>query len=220
MELKTAINERKSVRGYKPDTVSKDIIKEVLTLATRAVSAVNCQPWEFLVITGEILQDIKKANMEDLHLGREEDKKDSPLPAGIYTTRSKEIGKSLLIAMDIKREDMEGRRWWMERGYRFFDAPAVIILMMDNEFDEAAYRLEMGCVAQNICLAALEYGLGTCVENQAVTYQRGLKHYLNIPENKRFVTGIAIGYPDDEFKANHVRSTRADIDEITSWYGF
>ena len=43
---------------------------------------------------------------------------------------------------------------------------------------------------------------------------------LIIPESKRFVIGIAIGYPDKEFAANNVVSTREDIDKITSWHGF
>ena len=34
------------------------------------------------------------------------------------------------------------------------------------------------------------------------------------------VCGIAIGYPDWEFPANQVISTRVPVDEITTWCGF
>lgn len=63
-------------------------------------------------------------------------------------------------------------------------------------------------MTQNITLAAMEKGLGICVEDQAVSYQKGARKILGIPENKRFVTGISItlGYPDEEFCANHVIS--------------
>lgn len=61
-------------------------------------------------------------------------------------------------------------------------------------------------MTQNITLAALEKGLGICVEDQAVSYQKGARKILGIPENMRFVTGISIGYPDEEFCANHVIS--------------
>ncbi len=122
--------------------------------------------------------------------------------------------------MDIKREDREMRIWWGERGYRFFDAPVVIYLLMDRSLDETAYRFDMGCVAQNICLAAVERGLGSCVEDQAITYTKGARGILGIPEEKRFVVGIAIGYPDNDFAANHVVSPREEIDSITKWCGF
>ena len=66
----------------------------------------------------------------------------------------------------------------------------------------------------------MEFGLGTCVELQAVNYLKGIRKYLDIPEEKNFVIGIAVGYPDEDFPANRVISGREDIDDITSWYGF
>ena len=121
--------------------------------------------------------------------------------------------------MGIKREDKAGRKAWTERGYRFFDAPAVILVLLDKSLDETCFRFDMGCVTQNICLAAMEYGLGTCVEYQAIVYHDAYRKYLNLPESKRLVCGIAIGYPNPDFPANHVVSTRVDIDTNTSWYG-
>lgn len=220
MELREAINGRRSIRGFTSQPVARGTLQEVLNLATRAVSGVNCQPWEFAIATGAVLDAVKERNMEMLHNGEPEDRIDAEIPGGSYKDRSRTIGKALLGAMNITREDKEGRVWWGERGYRFFDAPAVIFLLMDESLDETAYRFDMGCVAQNICLAALEQGLGTCVEDQAVTYQKGARELLNIPESKRFVIGIAIGYPDKEFGANNVVSTREDIDQITTWHGF
>jgi nitroreductase len=220
MELREAINGRRSIRGFTSQPVARETLREVLNLATRAVSSINCQPWEFVVATGAVLDALKERNMEMLRNGEPEDRKDAEVPDGPYKDRGRTIGKALLSAMNITREDKEGRVWWNERGYRFFDAPAVIFLLMDESLDETAYRFDMGCVAQNICLAALEQGLGTCVEDQAVTYQKGARELLNIPESKRFVIGIAIGYPDQEFPANNVVSTREDIDQITSWHGF
>lgn len=41
---------------------------------------------------------------------------------------------------------------------------------MDSRLEGAAAWFDLGCVTQNICLAALAYGLGTCVEEQAVTF--------------------------------------------------
>lgn len=220
MELKDAINQRRSIRGYLDTPVSKEVIREVLELAVRAVSGVNSQPWEFYVATGHKLDKIKEYNMQALRSHAPEDRVDPKVPDGVYRDRSRAIGKALLGAMKITREDKEGRAWWGERGFRFFDAPAVIFLLMDDALEEAAYRLDMGCVAQNITLAAMEKGLGTCVADQAVTYQKSARKILGIPENKRFVVGISIGYPDEGFAANQVASKREPVDHITTWCGF
>ena len=67
MELVKAITERHAIRGFSDKPVSKETLTEVLRLGTRAVSAVNCQPWEFAVITGDVLKAICEDNMDCLH---------------------------------------------------------------------------------------------------------------------------------------------------------
>ncbi len=219
MELINAIQERKSIRGYLDQSVPQQVLRDVLQLASRAVSAVNAQPWEFAVVTGDVLKAISDDNIEHLRSGVTVDSAYEQLD-GVYHRRRVDVAKQLYGAMGIAREDRPRRNWWLERGYRFFDAPAAIILYMDNSLDVSTYRFDMGCVAQNICLAAQAYGLGTCAEYQAVTYQDVLRKHLAIPENKHIVCAIAIGYPDPDFPANHVVSTREELDNNTTWYGF
>ena len=218
MELKDAILSRRSIRGFLPDPVSQETLRSVLEVATRAVSAQNAQPWEFAVVTGETLKALARENIVDLEADRDPDYPDPPLE-GEGLDRARVIGRQLYGAMSIERGDKERRNWWLQRGFRFFDAPAVILLYIDKKWD-SSYRFDMGCVAQNICLAAMEYGLGTCVESQAITYQRGIRQLLDIPESKNFVYGIAIGYPDPEFPANAVITPRENVDDVTRWYGF
>lgn len=219
MELKQAILERRSIRGFKEDPVAKETIEDILRVATRAVSANNTQPWEFAVITGDVMKKIGADNVARLNAGEEMDNGEEPF-SGVYRTRQVGIGKALLGAMEIAREDRERRNWWGERGFRFFDAPCAIIIYVDDSLNYSDARLDVGCVIQNICMYAMEHGLGTCVENQAVMYEKGLRQYLDVPENKKYVTGIAIGYPDPDFPANSVISTRDPIEENTRWYGF
>ena len=44
--------------------------------------------------------------------------------------------------------------------------------------------------------------------------------HANIPDDEAIMICIAMGYPDDEFEANSVRSTRADNAEFVSYIGF
>lgn len=219
MQLKEGIQNRESIRGYPDKPVSQETIQEVLKLATRAVSALNQQPWGITVVTGEPLDKIRKINMEDLEKRVPFDVPE-PQYEGEYRSRRVEVAKQLFQAMDIKREDKERRNWWLARGFRFFDAPVMLLLTTDIVIDPAVSHLDIGCLAQNICLAAMEFGLGTCVQTQTVMLQRGLREVLQLPGNRRPVVGIAMGYPDPEFPANHVVSTREELDKITDWIGF
>lgn len=218
MQLEEAIRNRHSVRGYLPTPVSQETLSKVLSLAVRSVSAQNTQPWEFLVVTGETAKTLGRMNVEDLEADREPDFPDPALTEeGL--ARARGVGRQLYGAMNIERGDKERRHWWLQRGFRFFDAPAVILLCVDEKWD-AEYRFDMGCLAQSVCLAAMEYGLGTCVEYQAVTYQRGIREVLGIPASKKPVCGIAIGYPDPEFPANAVVTEREPVDQKIRWFGF
>lgn len=219
MELKTAIQDRCSTRGFLQKPVERETLRQVLELATRAVSANNLQPWELLVVTGEPLERLRRSNMEDDERGAAPDY-EGAYPEEPYRHRAKEIGKALYAAMEIRREDRERRKWWGQRGLRFFDAPAVVLLCMDRSLGSEDFRFDLGCLTQNLCLAAMEYGLGTCVEEQAIYYQRGLREVLGVPESKRFVIGVAMGYPDPDFAANRVKSAREPVDAVTRWFGF
>ena len=52
MDIGEAIQTRKSIRGYKPHPVPKEILQEILEIATRAPSGMNTQPWEITVVAG------------------------------------------------------------------------------------------------------------------------------------------------------------------------
>jgi len=223
MEIIEAINTRKSIRGYKADPVPKETLKEILEIAGRAPSAMNTQPWEFFVLGGEVLEKLREKNAENLKAGIMPEGEHSVVgwsKESIYRTRQVELAMSLFKLMDIKREDKEKRAAWMERGFRFFDAPAAIIIVTDRSLEESSPLVDIGIVIQTICLAALDYGLGTCIEDQGCLYPENLRKIADIPESKRIIMSIAIGYPDFEFPANQIETTRVSLDEITTWKGF
>jgi nitroreductase len=122
--------------------------------------------------------------------------------------------------MEIPRDDKEKRLEWLLRGFRYFDAPCAIFIYSDKCLSEVGSVLDIGAVMQNICLAAMKYDLGTCIENQGIRYSDMLREVISIPETKRIALSIAIGYPDWDFKANSLISDRESIDKITMWRGF
>ena len=80
--------------------------------------------------------------------------------------------------------------------------------------------MDIGSLMQSICLAALKYGLGTCIAKQGVYYPDVLRKIAGIPESKRIVIAIAIGTPDWDFPANAVETDREPPEAITTWVGF
>ena len=61
MDVKKAIEIRKSIRRFKKKAVTDDVIKEVIDSARRAPSGDNLQPWHFVVVRGkEKLQSFKE----------------------------------------------------------------------------------------------------------------------------------------------------------------
>jgi len=223
MELIQAIKTRKSIRNFKPDPVPKETLRAILEIATRAPSAVNRQPWEFFIITGEVLEKIKNKHVEKLlsprdHQGHNRKKVDT---GGIWRRRQVDLAIELFRLMGITRDDVEKRAEWNERGFRYFDAPTAIILVKDLSIaHKLSGYLDIGSVSQTICLTALEYGLGTCIENQGAKYPEVLREYANIPESKEIVTTIAIGYPNWDFPANKIVTPREDLENNTTWCGF
>lgn len=135
----------------------------------------------------------------------------------VYKQRQIALARQLFKAMDIPREDREKRNRWLERGFRFFDAPAAVIIVSDRALSEAGPLLDIGAAMQNICLAALEYGLGTCIEDQGILYPEVFREHTGIPETKRLIIAIALGYPDPEFPANQIRSEREPVENLTTW---
>jgi nitroreductase len=223
MDVIEAVKKRKSIRGYKPDPVPKEVLERILELASHAPSAMNTQPWEFTVLTGEVLENVRRSNVELLNSGV------LPNPehtvAGwpresIYRQRQVDLAKQLFQLMNIPREDKEKRAKWRERGFRYFDAPAAIIISTDRCLSESGPLLDIGALIQTICLTALHFGLGTCIEDQGTMYPGVLRKYVHLPESKRIVIAIAIGYPDWDFPANKVESQREPIKNVTTWLGF
>ncbi len=223
MNIIEAMNARKSIRGFRPDPVGQETIKKILEAAVRSPSAMNTQPWEFFVITGEVLDAMRKQIVEKLNTGAP--MQPDHLVVGwpqksIYRDRQVDLAKQLFKLMDIAREDKEKRAWWLERGFRFFDAPVVIIAVTDKSLSESGPLFDIGAVVNNICLAALEFDLGTCIEDQGVLYPEVARELAGIPDTKRLMIAIALGYPDENFPANQVRSEREPVDQITTWIGF
>jgi nitroreductase len=226
MDIVEAINQRKSIRAFKSDPVPKEILKEIMELALRAPSWGNTQPWEFAIVGGKKLEEIRQAFVEK---AGEEHNPEIPHPRKFpepYDTRRRVLGRKVLELKGIRREDKEKRKWWLLQGLRLFEAPCVIYIYIDRSFYQQSDGLNIwpvfdcALVAENIMLLATNYGLGTIAQIQTVVYPDVLREVLGIPDSKLIVLGISVGYPDWDDPVNQLRSEREPLDSVSTWYGF
>ena len=220
MEVIEAIESRRSIRAYKPIPVPKETLTQILQVATRAPSYENAQPWGFTILGGMILNNLREA-LQQQSLAGTSPHPDFPLETlgRIHRIRYIELAKSLFQLMGIAREDKEKRMQWLLKMVGFFDAPNAIIVTADAEFSGHYSMFCLGTVSQNIALAALDFGLGTCLDVASIVYPEVIRRVAGIPQSKKVAIGIAIGYPDWDFPANELRSTREPLESVATWCG-
>lgn len=222
--LRELLQERRSIRGYRPDPVPVEVIREVLSDAILAPSSMNTQPWKFHVLSGEVLDRIRAENTR-LMLAGEPVQRDvvvSERYEGVHRERQVDIAKRLFAAMGIAREDQEGRIDWTMRGFRQFDAPVSIVIAHDRSLEPIApiAHFDLGAVVHALVLSAWSHGLGTVINSQGIMQGAVVRREAQIPDDHVIFTAVALGYPDADFPANHVRSARESVDDVTRFVGF
>ena len=223
MEFEEVVMSRQSVRGYMTKPIPKELIEEIISLAKRAPSSMNTQPWHVHVLTGDALDEVRTRNMTEMSEGAAP-KRDIPSHGqyeGDHRFRQVAIAKKLFGAMGIAREDKEGRHDWVLRGFRQFDAPVSCVLTYDRALDSGAEaRFDLGALCYGIVLAAWSKGLGCVVNGQGIMRSDIVREVANIPDDQVIMTCVAMGYPDEKFAANSVRSDREGNDDIVRYIGF
>ncbi len=223
MEFEELVRTRRSIRGYKADPVPRDVIDEIISVAKGAPSSMNSQPWHVHVLTGAPLDEIRRRNMEEMEAGVKP-KRDifthGPYE-GEHRRRQVDIAKKLFAAMGIERHDAERRQDWVRRGFRQFDAPVSIILTYDRVLDPGATcHFDLGALSYGIVLAAWDRGIGAVVNGQGISRSDIVREVARIPDDEVIMTAIAMGYPNDDFAANAVRSDRELNEAFVRYVGF
>ncbi|NBQ28745.1 MAG: nitroreductase, partial [Rhodobacteraceae bacterium] len=140
---------------------------------------------------------------------------------GIHRKRQIEVAVQLFDAMGIARDDAERRTDWVMRGFRQFDAPVSLVLTYDKYLEPAAIsQFDLGAFSHAIVLAAWERGLGCVINGQGIMQSHVVRTHAQIPDDEIIMICIAMGYPDDSFVANDVKSRREDNQNFVRYIGF
>lgn len=216
MELSHAVRGRRSIRRYKSQDVPIHIIMEIMEEARWSPSWGNTQPWDFYILTGKKLAMFKKMNRL-MTLDEEDTDSDVPMPEkwpDYMKVRYQSLGKAVLSAQGIRRDDKDARDKYYRDMVSAFDAPCLILACISRNHPVEYQMLDIGLIAQNICLTAHDKGLGTCLLASVVRYPDEIREMTGIPPDKKIVVGIALGYPDESSPLNAFERERADLDEF------
>ena len=223
MQFDDVVLGRRSIRGFKEEPLSKEVISEIVGLATRAPSSMNTQPWNLHVVTGEPLDRIRAGNTERNLAGvaaSREIRMHGPYQ-GIHRDRQKAIAVQLFDAMGIEWTDKERRHDWVMRGFRQFDAPVSVVVTFDAELtDNDIAIFDCGAVVNALVNAAWSRGVGCVINGQGIMQSPVVREFAEIPDNEVIMSCVAMGYPMDDFAANDVVSTRRDVQDVVSFVGF
>jgi nitroreductase len=169
-----AIYERRAIRTYDDRPISREDVELVLDAAIHAPSAVNCQPWAFVVIQErEALARYAKEGTQLLL--------DEPLAV--------EVVESGLPDMDRLRQMASGADFEL-----FHGAPALVVIYATS----ADGVPDCFLAAQNLMLASWTLGLGTCPIGLArpLFNRAEVKKELGVSPQWTCALPIAIGWPD------------------------
>ncbi|MBM4323111.1 MAG: nitroreductase [Deltaproteobacteria bacterium] len=215
MELIKAIQERKSIRAFKSDPIPREKIEDLLRLAVKAPSAINLQPWEFIVVTGEERERlsrrlIKAYNEKKISCGPGNVK---PMPKTVTKRGAKTLE---LMAPFFQEMGVNLDQFVNEESCNFYGAPVAILICLDDSFPKSRL-VDIGIVLGYLILIAHEFELETCPIGLITAYEDEMKDTLNIPDNKSVVIGIALGHSDTSSPINRFKSQRDGIDNFIRW---
>jgi nitroreductase len=216
-----SIHSRHSIRAYTSQAIDMGLLKQILTVAARAPSGTNMQPWKVHIITGKTLQNLGQALQSaffDPSFEPVSEYEYYPTPFfEPYKSRRKEIGITLYSLLDIQKGDVEKMQAQHARNFNFFDAPVGLMFTINRDLKIGSW-LDYGMFLQNIMILARSHGLDTCPQAAFAGYHEIIREHVDIGTENVVICGMAIGYADNNAAENQLISTRVDIKNFLKIY--
>lgn len=172
MELKEAIENRRSIRRFKDKPIEKETIERLINTAMWAPSGMNRQNWFFVVVQGTIkekLIEISKRAFDKF----------------IY----KNLGKVFQDRVDVINES---KRFF----YTLGSAPIIICVYRISTVEGELTDIQSVAAAiENLLLLLCDEGLGGCWMTGSVHLENEINEILGV-EGKKLQALIPVGIPD------------------------
>jgi nitroreductase len=217
-----ALVTRRSVRGFKATPVPRATIEAILTLAARAPSGTNCQPWKVCVCTGEakvaLSRELVAAHFANDGTHREEYAYYPRQWREPYLARRRKLGWDLYGLLGIAKGDRGGTSRQHAKNFEFFGAPVGLFFTLDRDMELGSW-LDCGMFIENVMIAARAFGLHTCPQAAFTPFHRIVRRHLAIPDSEILLCGMALGEIDVDEPANALQTEREPVERFTRFIG-
>lgn len=211
----SAIAERRSIRKFKQEAVSREQLSEIIRAGILAPSAKNRQPWRFVVVTGKS----KEAALNAMERGLQRESAMLAQSISGEETLSPETQDRFFSGNHsaIFLRDAENTLKIMRQ------APAVIFIMnalgadlrkplsVAERVHEICNAQSIGAAIENMSLAAVELGLGSLwICNTFFAFDELTE---SLHTDGVLYAALAVGYPDEQ----PLPRPRKSIEAVTEW---
>jgi nitroreductase len=212
MDVTQAVHTRTSVRAFRSDPVSDQVITDLLTTAARAPSGGNLQPWRIYVVNGQSMARFREVMATERKMSAGEYDVYPPDLWEPYRTNRYRVGEQMYATLGIEREDKAGRLAQFARNEDFFGAPAALFCFVDRRMGPPQWS-DLGMFLQTFMLLATEAGLATCAQEYWALFHELVTSFVDAPQEEMLFCGMAIGYADTEAPVNTLVSERMPVDQ-------
>ena len=216
VSVSDAVNTRRSLRAFLPDSVGRELVETILSTAARAPSGTNMQPWKTYVVRGETRQKLcdsvctafdERSGSYTSEVRYYPEKWFEP-----YLGRRRQVGWALYNLLGIQKGDRERTHAQHRRNFQFFEAPVGMIFTIHKDLATGSW-LDYGMFMQNVMLLAREQGLHTCPQAAWADYHTAVRQVLPLGDDEVVVSGLALGYADPSAIENTLVTERVPISD-------
>ena len=215
-----------SCRAFTDLAVNRETILEILSLASRAPSGTNTQPWKVYVVQGKA----RDALVDEVCAAHDAIYADPALAAQFvddydyyptqwvspFIERRRENGWGLYKLLGIERGEKDKMHAQHQRNYQYFDAPVGLVFTASRKMGRGSL-LDYGMFLQNFMLAARARGLDTCPQGAWNGFSSIVKRHVGALADEMMVTCMALGFADPSDKINSYRTPREPVESFTQW---
>lgn len=223
MNVTEAVQSRRSVRAFLDKPVPQAVLREAITLAARAPSGGNVQPWHLFAVTGEPQRQIAERVAQRIQRADPDERPEYAIyPPKLWDPHRSarfELGEQMYAALGIAREDRLGRLQQFARNYRFFGAPAAVFCYVDRRMGPPQWS-DLGMYLQTLMLLLRERGLDSCAQECWSVYPKTVASVLQPSPELMLFCGMSIGYADPDAPVNGFRSQRLPEEAFAHFVGF
>lgn len=217
------IQSRYAARAFLDQPIDPQLIRDILTISSRAPSGTNTQPWKVYVVSGkkrtELVKDVlhaQKKIFEQPHVAEQYQESFAYYPNAWpqpYLNRRKENGAWLYGLLKISKDDQIKMQRQLLHNYEFYGAPVGLFFTVDRSLGIGS-KMDISMMMQNVMLCAKARGLDTCPQAAWNKFHSIVLKHLDAGENEELVCGMALGYADPSHIINISQTPRVPVEEF------